>query len=309
LVGFFGTVLDNLDEVTLFPGCILTVDLWTKYKDRILKQLIDTDQFLRATATINYTPSLKKFVRQEVIPSDAYCLTDTNYQSIITLADYGILIKQQQQHETLQHWFCLTSPVLRQILLEKCYPLQLGIPFKPDYLNNPLDLVAFMVSNLHAETLNERECWNKTTKFPSEYTFQAEFYAILREALCHTPPAQTGPWTVLVEAKTLGSNKRADILIQNGNRVLIEIKADQQYHPDLLKEHVNQVADYAGRLFCKHVILLNVASTWEKRGGYLQPNQPPNFPIQASNGVKVLLMQVELSNDFLSRKWFNLGSG
>jgi len=114
---------------------------------------------------------------------------------------------------------------------------------------------------------------------------------------------------VLVEAKTLGSNKRADILIQNGNRVLIEIKADQQYHPDLLKEHVNQVADYAGRLFCKHVILLNVASTWEKRGGYLQPNQPPNFPIQASNGVKVLLMQVELSNDFLSRKWFNLGWG
>jgi len=308
LVGFFGTSLDNLDETTLPSGSTLSVNLWMKHKDRVLKQLLDTDQFSRATASINYNSSLKQFVRQVIVPSDGpYALSDTNFNFIIPLADYGILIKQQQG--TLQDWFCLTSPVLRQILLEKCYSLRLRLPFKADYLKNPLDLIAFMVSNLCAENLNERECWNKTTKFPSEYTFQAEFYAILREALREVPPTQTGPWTVLVEAKTMGNNCRADILIQNGNRILIEIKAhDKQYTSDLLNQHVGQVAAYAKALCCRQVVLLNVASsTWVKSGGYLQPNQPSTTFQQASNGVNVLLVQVELSSDFSSHKWFNLG--
>lgn len=131
--------------------------------------------------------------------------------------------------------FELSAPLIYQILLEKCYSRKAIVtPFlTDDVFASMASLVEYLASNIETRNVIEvtQGSKNRTTNFPSEYIFQAEFFSVLRENFRLLPPALNAhPWTVLVEAKAMGSSSRADILIQDGIRILLELTVMKGIH-------------------------------------------------------------------------------
>jgi len=180
--------------------------------------------------------------------------------------------------------------------------------FDPILLEDAASLIDFIVHHINSDNLSEKECWNTTSAFPSEYALQGEMFSVLREVLAPLPPVpKRGPWTVLLEAKSKGSSGRADILLQDGRRILIELKSNQYYDgmQDLLEKHVNQAANDAKVHRCDEVVLVNLASpVWKKQGGYLQPGEH-FLKLQAANGLFVVVMQGEMDQGFKFSHWFH----
>jgi len=82
----------------------------------------------------------------------------------------------------------------------------------------------------------------------------AEMFAIIQQALI---PQN---WSVIVEAR---SNGRADIFIQNGHRIVIELKSGSYYRTeeDLLVD-VQQGVQYGPSLKADRIVLLNIVPDW-----------------------------------------------
>ncbi len=215
--------MNGLTDATLPIGTEITVSFWlSNCYARLARQLLTTDQFSRVVWAIQNNPHLQKCVREVIIPFPSPYLvrSDEEYLNFWTLADYGLLLQVPEDEKA----FKLCAPVLYQVLLEECYPLKMKTDFKPEFLNDFEKLLDFALQNFSSENLSQSICWNKTTQFPSEYVLQAELFAVIREAFRSAPPAPSGPWTIVVEAKQSG-RRRSDILVQDGRRILIELKS------------------------------------------------------------------------------------
>lgn len=300
LVGFLGNQMNGLTDATLPIGTEITVSFWLSHcYARLARQLLTTDQFSRVVWAIQNNPHLQKCVREVIIPFPSPYLvrSDEEYLNFWTLADYGLLLQVPEDEKA----FKLCAPVLYQVLLEECYPLKMKTDFKPEFLNDFEKLLDFALQNFSSENLSQSICWNKTTQFPSEYVLQAELFAVIREAFRSAPPAPSGPWTIVVEAKQSG-RRRSDILVQDGRRILIELKSARDYvDEELLRGHIQQVADYARELSCDDVVLLNITKPSSN------PVSLPKFitndgPKKAT--VRVRVIQVAFSKDFLQTHYF-----
>lgn len=210
---------------------------------------------------------------------------------VMELADYGVLRFQGRDPHGVA-LFQLSAPILRDIILSECFQVRPLPPVSPNTFNNPYDVVKFILDNTNPEHLLDRRCWNKSTGFPSEYTFQAEFFAILREALRSVEGIR---WTVIVEAKVGG--KRADILIQDGHRYLFELKACAT----ISNEIINQASNYAKQLCCDWVAVVNLCPVYTNT----QYDSTPHKRTQiAENGVSVELIEVGFNTTtFRSYSW------
>ena len=112
--------------------------------------------------------------------------------------------------------------MLRQIIIEHFYKSDIQEPLPFNWENDYEQLAKYLVKHFNKERLRAPEVQNKTTKYTSEYTFQSECFAILRSAL----KVETSFWYIFVEAKNVfSSNNRADLLLRNGKKMLIELKA------------------------------------------------------------------------------------
>ena len=130
--------------------------------------------------------------------------------------------------------FYMAAPLIREYLLglfarEVGVGIMLGDGMLTPY--NPVPFLSLVLENLDTTALTVTEAYNHTTGYPSEHSLQGEIFLFLRSAFTALKKAGGTHWTALMEAKNLRTGaKRADLLLFDGNRILIELKAAREFN-------------------------------------------------------------------------------
>ena len=94
----------------------------------------------------------------------------------------------------------------------------------------PVDFLTVVLEHLDTRALQLAESYNSTTNYPAEHAFQGEIFLFLSSAFKALQKAGKTHWTALMEAKNLMTGaKRADLLLFDGRRILVELKAAQEF--------------------------------------------------------------------------------
>src|SRR5690242_14896367 len=115
--------------------------------------------------------------------------------------------------------FNISASLMRSVLLGKKllkYTIDLAQNSATQYQKHPVWWLTLLLYQTHSPWCNTsfHEVQKNTSQFQSEYAFQAEVYAILRDALC---TYKNPRWVVRPEAKSnfMTRQKRVDILVKN----------------------------------------------------------------------------------------------
>jgi len=130
---------------------------------------------------------------------------------------------------------------------------------------------------------------NKTTNFPSEYAFQGELFSVLRSAL----QQYREDYFVMLEAKK--DRKRADLLVKNGKKIVIEVKSAAYFWStaSTLAASIEQAAGYGAEYHADKVLLINFIPTGRgdiRCGAMYNSTQ--------HTGVAVYVFQISCDNEF-----------
>ena len=152
------------------------------------------------------------------------------------LADCGVL---RMSLDYTEPFFTFSAPLMRQLVIWQIQPIR-GVTALHSYELTHLsliDVVKQIITDMDSSTLlhpqAQKQCvinrHGGTGKFPSEFAFQAEFYVTLRLAIreAGVECGMKNTWLALLEAKS--GAKRADLLIINGRRMVIEFKSGVAY--------------------------------------------------------------------------------
>eukprot|EP01119_Soliformovum_irregulare_P020757 TRINITY_DN677_c0_g5_i1.p1 TRINITY_DN677_c0_g5~~TRINITY_DN677_c0_g5_i1.p1 ORF type:complete len:614 (-),score=73.92 TRINITY_DN677_c0_g5_i1:182-1849(-) len=256
LVGYAGMMLENTSYSTI------DLEQWGSIKTSIIQSYSTTPQIRRLFDLFEQpqlAPVLSKLCATLFITP-----SQTELESTLVLADFGLLrgIKQEVGTPT----FVLSCPLFHYLLLNHFY---LGIrtlafgdvlitPETQEHLMSHLpDLATLIIQHIDYGKLWQVEILNVGgggVGTPSEHQLQAECFAVLASYFRYFKPSQ---WFVSIETK-IGDHKqrRADILLRNGKRVLIELKSGLTSLKEM-NEAVVQAQDYARAFQVKHILVIN----------------------------------------------------
>jgi len=282
IVGFVGLQLANTEEIGQFRvgGLVVDMNLWLQIRALLPQKLVQQEQFQKLTKQLRFNRELGLYVWALLAKEEPFAVTSDEYVSACALADYGLI-----RFNVLDSTWSVSSILIRELIYSFCAEERPDVGFWPATIVSDMRaLLSKAISFFNLATL-----WccgvNKTTNFPPEFAFQGELFAVLRQAFGRFP----GNYIVMLEAKS-GGNKRADIIVQNGTKIVIETKAAQPFSGSnsVLDASVTQVVEYATKHSASVAILVNFT---------FHQVYSPIAPIRVGK-VTVHIFQVVCTNDF-----------
>jgi hypothetical protein len=256
------------------------MNLWLQIRALLPQKLVQQEQFQKLVRQLRGNKTLRLYVWALLAKEEPFAVTLDEYASASALADFGLI-----RFDVLDSSWSVSSILIRELIYSFCAEERQDVGFWPDTIIS--DMRALLSKAISFFNLAMLQCCgvNKTTNFPPEFAFQGELFAVLRQAFGRFP----GNYIVMLEAKS-GGNKRADIIVQNGTKIVIETKAAQVFigSDSVLDASVTQVVEYANKHSASLAVLVNFT---------FRPVYTPIAPICLGN-VTVHIFQVVCTDDF-----------
>eukprot|EP01124_Arcella_intermedia_P026128 TRINITY_DN483_c0_g3_i2.p1 TRINITY_DN483_c0_g3~~TRINITY_DN483_c0_g3_i2.p1 ORF type:complete len:626 (+),score=102.46 TRINITY_DN483_c0_g3_i2:131-2008(+) len=305
IVGVVGSSLDGLSEFALPPHSNFPPLQWISIKSNLPDILLSSDQFSRLRKVIESSSEFKNFLLYQAIGADAplvvqeYVPNNKTDHLLESLADYGLF---SRKYGSAQTTFVFSATPIYHLVLkilsnERTFITSEVPPI--EIIGDIPTLIQDLVVRLDSKILSRRETHNSTSKFPSESTFQALFFFRIFSLINSINSLLFEPkWFVIPEGKSDG--KRCDLLIGNGERTVIELKAHKSYdEPFLFKNDLQQTKQYATLHQCNRAILINF-STETKNFDQLEDRY--GTP-QMLNIEGVYVFEVQMNATYDKFKW------
>lgn len=221
-------------------------------------------------------------------------VADLSDPAVSFLLNMGILkhATTKAAEEAELEWTC---PVLRSLTLATIWPLLNEPPpivpmlkIESKEIIDMMLLLKLLIPRISTKLLREEIVKNKTTEAPHEYAYQFELFALLQWAL-RQPHLRAVDHRVIPEAKDYRlSNQRADIVVVNHGRYVIEIGAHMS--KKIYDEHYGRTITYVNNLKACCGVVINF-STETIHSQY--------FPLDRDDSVTCLNVHVDLdANEF-----------
>eukprot|EP01124_Arcella_intermedia_P013648 TRINITY_DN20062_c0_g1_i1.p1 TRINITY_DN20062_c0_g1~~TRINITY_DN20062_c0_g1_i1.p1 ORF type:complete len:365 (+),score=48.67 TRINITY_DN20062_c0_g1_i1:1064-2158(+) len=298
LVGFIGSQLEGIEESALPPYTTLSFEQWNSIKINLSRRIVNSEQFKRLRDMVLNSQDLVSFIESEIYPNVTWHINENvpreSDSYLEVLADYGLLTRSVEGNTST--FEISASPIYQMVLNAMSSFIKIEPTFNYQILNDIPALICDLMSNLDTNFLSRKESWNKGTLFPSEYTFQALFFTRLYAIVCSINKNSTSNnlWYVLPEGKSKDSRTRCDLLIGNGKRFVIELKAHSHYdeNPSLLKTELEQTKGYAKEHKCDLAVLVNIFKTEN-----VEDPKGEEKPVWTKVN-EVMVFQVDMTPDF-----------
>jgi len=266
--------------------------------------LLAQQQFLGLLQCIGDNYAMTRNILYEYIvptPQVEYQFTSKDLmEGACLLADYGLFFLKPSPLR-----FCIVAPILRELVILKCYRPSHDPPILPvedlhKLLDQPAELIKFCLKFFDFEILGSAETLNKTTKFTSEHTFQAEIYITIRrmfDKLVGSPKK----WKAFLEAKSMdpfSGTKRTDLLIRNNKKILYEFKCCRDWRSLKGKElmaDMAQVVQYTKMHNATLAVLVNFCNFHPLLQESIVLDSPQ---IEVVDGIPVHIIQVYFKSDW-----------
>ncbi|GAM28362.1 hypothetical protein SAMD00019534_115380 [Acytostelium subglobosum LB1] len=255
LLGIIGIILDNsFPTIIAKHSGLIDSKVWLWLRTMATNLFLEQDQFKRLTELVLSDKSLSRLIPIIVGSGEPFIFKGEDYVSALTLCAFGVLWPEEK------HTFNLCSPLMRQLLLSELYrPIdQFTLP--KDWPEDIQSLLEAVFQRFDFSLFLVNESLNFTTNYPSEYNFQAEFFAVLQRGLQLYNFTNKTFYVASTEPKAPGMGRsRGDILVQNGKRILFELKSHQTWkdYKDL-ESAMLQVLEYSYYLDSKQIVILNL---------------------------------------------------
>eukprot|EP00026_Physarum_polycephalum_P003744 Phypoly_transcript_03758.p1 GENE.Phypoly_transcript_03758~~Phypoly_transcript_03758.p1 ORF type:complete len:697 (+),score=58.96 Phypoly_transcript_03758:245-2335(+) len=309
---------------------------WTIEYARILRDMVRSQgTFSRVIQSVlRSSQACIEMIRINMLADTPIILEEKSphYVDLMRMASAGVF--KRMAVTDVQDQFTVSCPIIRHLVLHLFSgpsPLIPNTLFEPQ---NHAKLIERILTQLVSErhTLNNKLCWTEK-QFPSEATFQSLIFADLKQAFAQDPTkanfvvlmetgqrikAATSPnkkhkvankqSTSSTPAPTgyaEGTKKRSDLLVLNGSRSIIELKADVLFtgvrtasnksSTEKLHGAISQVVHYAKAQAINSGILLNMVAH-DSQEGQLESHYE-------QEGVTVHVYQARFARDFTSWEW------
>ncbi|KYQ91639.1 hypothetical protein DLAC_07413 [Tieghemostelium lacteum] len=261
LLGLVGLALQSSTSVTELKSSHnknMTMNQWLFIREQTSSNLQNQPQFQKLAEIISGDEKISKLAEYILYRPEPFFCSPENIEYMMTLSDYGLLRQDSKKKE-----FYLSSPLVREFLLAKYYRNVGTVNFPDHWEENIIPFLKEIVRHLRSREFPLPETQNFTTKFTSEYTFQAEIFAIIKNGI---NGLYNSPYVISIEAKTSGmGHRRADILVRNGKRIIFELKSGLKWeNADLAQQSVIQLDRYAEDFQVHTAIILNLVPNGSK---------------------------------------------
>ncbi|KYQ92668.1 hypothetical protein DLAC_06663 [Tieghemostelium lacteum] len=258
LLGLVGlTLQSHIVDSTFIQDNIINFDWWRKIRIFTMASLYSqTDQFTRLIKQFKRSKDVIGLARHVLTNQGPFEFQGDQLKYAYLLADHGVLSITYINNGSIAK-FSISSPLLKEFLIEEFYrPI-------PNFIPNNFGIQSLLqniVSHMDPTIFTVNESHNITTGFPSEYAFQAEFYAIIRHGLNYS---FNGEYIAIIEAKnqSIGS-ERSESLVKNGRTIVFELKSLQKWKSfSDINPVIKQASRYAKSLGATEIVVLNFVSS------------------------------------------------